>query len=241
MATLSGTRSPVQARLHRIEGQTHALLRLYDEGRPTAELLDLIAAIRAALGGLGLAIIAQGAATARGPHRSRQRMTTNASLRFWPWSTDWCDAHERADPPWSAGERRAGLEPNRGHPRRTAEPRHTRAYDGAGPVGRAHGAAPHVLHHVGPLAGTALVAAAGGRVLFGVAGFVATVPMLRRLRRRTGSWRTPGLALTAFAAIYTVSTLFVGPVLAAATSPDAVMPSTEQVEVDHHGHDVGRD
>jgi hypothetical protein len=103
------------------------------------------------------------------------------------------------------------------------------------------GAAPHVLHHVGPLAGTALVAGAGGRALFGVAGFVATVPMLRRLRRRTGSWRVPGLALAAFAAIYTVSTLFVGPAIGTATSPDARSTPTEQVEVDHHGHDVTGD
>jgi len=99
------------------------------------------------------------------------------------------------------------------------------------------GAAPHVLHHVGPLAGTALVAGAGGQVLFGAAGFVATIPMLRRLRRRTGSWRAPGLALAAFAVIYALSTVFVGPAISAATSPDTVAPATEQVEVDHHGHD----
>jgi hypothetical protein len=103
------------------------------------------------------------------------------------------------------------------------------------------GAAPHVLHHVGPLAGTALVAGAGGRVLFGVAGFVATIPMLRRLRRRTGSWRVPVLALAAFATIYTVSTLFVGPAIGRATGPDATTTPSEQVEVDHHGHDVTED
>jgi hypothetical protein len=103
------------------------------------------------------------------------------------------------------------------------------------------GAAPHVLHHVGPLAGSALVAGVGGRALFGVAGFVATIPLLRRLRRRTGGWRAPGLALAAFAAIYTVSTLVVGPAIGSATSPDAATPPIEQVEVDHHGHDVTGD
>jgi hypothetical protein len=100
------------------------------------------------------------------------------------------------------------------------------------------GAAPHVLHHVGPLAGSALVAGAGGRALFGVAGFVATIPLLRRLRRRTGSWRAPALALAAFATIYTVSTLVVGPAIGSATTPDAATSPVEQVEVDHHGHDV---
>jgi DNA-binding FrmR family transcriptional regulator len=50
---------PVVARLHRIEGQARALVRMYEAGRPTTDLLDLIAAVRAALGGLGLALITQ--------------------------------------------------------------------------------------------------------------------------------------------------------------------------------------
>lgn len=96
------------------------------------------------------------------------------------------------------------------------------------------GAAPHVLHHVGPLAGTALAAGAGGQALFGAAGFLATIPMLRRLRRRTGSWRAPALALTAFAVVFTFSTLVVGPAL----TSDAAEGGTVSDEVDHHGHDV---
>lgn len=55
--TTAHARSPVQARLHRIEGQTRALVRMYEAGRPTTDLLDLIAAVRAALGSLGLALI----------------------------------------------------------------------------------------------------------------------------------------------------------------------------------------
>lgn len=95
------------------------------------------------------------------------------------------------------------------------------------------GAAPHVLHHVGPLAGTAVVAGAGGRVVFGAAGFVATIPMLRRLRRRTGSWRAPALALAAFAAVFTFSTLVIGPAVSGSgTASDTPVP----VEEDHHGH-----
>jgi hypothetical protein len=97
------------------------------------------------------------------------------------------------------------------------------------------GAAPHVLHHVGPLAGTAIVAGAGGRVLFGAVGFVATIPMLRRLRRRTGSWRAPALALAAFAAVFTFSTLAIGPVLSSSDTPtNTAVPADD---VDHHGHD----
>jgi hypothetical protein len=101
------------------------------------------------------------------------------------------------------------------------------------------GAAPHVLHHVGPLAGTAVVAGAGGRVVFGAAGLVATIPMLRRLRRRTGSWRTPALALAAFATIFTFSTLVIGP--AVSGSGAASDPATPAEDVDHHGHDESAD
>lgn len=98
------------------------------------------------------------------------------------------------------------------------------------------GAAPHVLHHVGPLAGTALVAGVGGRILFGALGFVATIPMLRRLHRRTGSWRVPALALAAFVAIFAFSSLFLGPALAGDGDTDAPASLPATVDVDHHGH-----
>lgn len=101
------------------------------------------------------------------------------------------------------------------------------------------GAAPHVLHHVGPLVGTAFVAGAGGDATFAVVGFVAMVPTLRRLRRRTGSWRAPALASLAFAALFTFSSLVIGP----AFSSEATVPVGTPEVVDHHGHvdeEVGR-
>lgn len=94
------------------------------------------------------------------------------------------------------------------------------------------GAALHVLQHVGLRAGTALVAGAGGQIVFAAAGFVATVPMLRRLRRRTGTWKVPELALVAFAAIFAFSTVVVGPAL---SGSDTAGP-TPDVAIDHHGH-----
>lgn len=72
--------------------------------------------------------------------------------------------------------------------------------------GAVSGVAPHVLHHVGPLAGAALLAGATGRVLFFVLGLVVATPMLIRLYRRFGSWTAPTLALALFALTYTVST-----------------------------------
>ena len=75
------------------------------------------------------------------------------------------------------------------------------------------GAAPHVLHHVGPLAGAALLAGATGKLLFGALGFLLAIPMLRRLRRRTGSWRVPGGALALMALVFAFSSFVVGPAL----------------------------
>jgi len=80
-------------------------------------------------------------------------------------------------------------------------------------VGAVSGIAPHVLHHAGPIAGAALVTGAGGTLLFGAIGFVLTVPMLLRLKSRFGNWFAPGIALAIFAAVFTVSTLWIGPAI----------------------------
>src|SRR6266581_8689903 len=64
------------------------------------------------------------------------------------------------------------------------------------------GLAPHVLHHVGPLAGAALLAGFGGKALFFVLGLVLSIPMLRRLYRRFGTLVAPALAIAAFAAVF---------------------------------------
>lgn len=95
------------------------------------------------------------------------------------------------------------------------------------------GVAPHVLHHVGPLAGTALVAGAGGQALFAAVGFVATIPMLLKLHRRFGTWLAPGIALVVFASVFTVSTFVIGPRISDASDP---APSSDTTEHDsHHG------
>lgn len=83
----------------------------------------------------------------------------------------------------------------------------------SGAVGAIAGAAPHVLHHVGPLAGAAVITGAGGTVLFGVVGFALTIPMLLRLKRRFGTWLAPGIALTLFIAMFTASTVWIGPAI----------------------------
>lgn len=101
-----------------------------------------------------------------------------------------------------------------------------------GGIGLVLGLLPHVLHHIGFLAGTALVAGSGGTALFGVLGFLASVPFLLRLRRRFGTWRAPAIGLLVFAAMFSLSAFVIGPAISGAggTQP-APVPS-----VDHTIH-----
>ncbi|MBI5284623.1 MAG: hypothetical protein HY874_05970 [Chloroflexi bacterium] len=101
-------------------------------------------------------------------------------------------------------------------------------------VGVVAGAAPHVLHHVGPIAGAALLAGAGGTLLFGGIGFILTIPMLLRLRRRFGTWMAPGVALVLFAAAFTVSTLWIGPAIRG-----GIGGGSGEQPVDHSSHHPG--
>jgi hypothetical protein len=77
------------------------------------------------------------------------------------------------------------------------------------------GVAPHVLHHVGPLAGTALLAGAGGKLLFGALGRVLSIPFLLRIYRRFHSLLAPVLATAAFVAVFAVATLVISPLITA--------------------------
>lgn len=110
-----------------------------------------------------------------------------------------------------------------------------------GAIAAVVGLAPHVLHHIGLLAGTALVAGAAGTALFGVIGLVASIPFLLRLQRRFHTWRAPAVALVVFAAMFSLSAFVVGPALRAdsgtGTSP-GVTQSTP-APIDHSAHHGG--
>ncbi len=98
------------------------------------------------------------------------------------------------------------------------------------------GAAPHVLHHAGPLAGAAVLAGASGRLLFGAIGLVLTVPLLRRLHRRHGSWVVPGGVLALMAILFAVSTFVIGPAITGAGgSPSTPKPAGVSTS-GHEGH-----
>jgi hypothetical protein len=97
------------------------------------------------------------------------------------------------------------------------------------------GLAPHVLHHVGPLAGAALLAGAGGTLLFAALGFVAAVPFLLRLYRRFHTWRAPALALAVFAAMFSLSSFVIGPAISGGGEPAKQEPGVER-PAGHAGH-----
>ena len=107
----------------------------------------------------------------------------------------------------------------------------------SGLVAAVSGIAPHVLHHVGPLAGTALLAGTGGTILFGVAGFALSIPMLLRLRLRFGTWLAPAVASTIFLVVYLFSSLVVGPAITGVSAADASpAPSSTALPSDHDEH-----
>ena len=100
-----------------------------------------------------------------------------------------------------------------------------------GAVGVVVGIAPHVLHHVGVLGGTALVAGSGGTALFGTLGLVLSLPMLLRLHRRFANWTAPAIGLAVFIAMFALSTWVIGPAISGGSDVDSPVPT-----INHNGH-----
>jgi hypothetical protein len=106
-------------------------------------------------------------------------------------------------------------------------------------VGGIMGLLPHLLHHVGLLGGAVLVTGATGNVVFAVLGLVLSLPLLRRLYRRFGTWKAPALALAVFAMMFSLSAFVFGPAINSDTpSPDRPPAQTPGPD-DHEGHHDG--
>lgn len=99
-------------------------------------------------------------------------------------------------------------------------------------LGALLGLLPHVLHHVGFLAGTAVVAGSGGTALFGALGYIASIPLLVKLHRRFGTWRAPAIGIAVFTAMFALSAFVIGPALIGSTDNPA--PQEQTVEHDEH-------
>jgi predicted PurR-regulated permease PerM len=102
-------------------------------------------------------------------------------------------------------------------------------------IGVVTGLAPHVLHHVGLLAGAALIAGTGGTTVFAVVGLAAFTPLLLRLKRRFASWWAPVIGLAVFAVMFSVSAFLIGPAISGGgADPSGGRPPAPPVN--HSGH-----
>lgn len=103
-------------------------------------------------------------------------------------------------------------------------------------VGAVMGLLPHLLHHVGLLGGAVLVSGATGNVLFAVLGIVLSLPLLRRLYRRFGTWKAPTLALAVFAVMFSLSALVIGPAISGDDPAPGPVPVQTPNPEDHDSH-----
>lgn len=106
-----------------------------------------------------------------------------------------------------------------------------------GVIGTVAGIAPHVLHHVGLVAGAFLITGAAGNFLFGGLGLLLSVPLLRRLYRRFGTWKAPAIAVGVFAIMFSISAFIIGPAIGNNQTPTPV-PGQGPAPDGHAGHHV---
>lgn len=102
-------------------------------------------------------------------------------------------------------------------------------------VGAILGLVPHVLHHIGLIAGAALITGAAGNTLFFIVGMVFSIPLLRRLHRRFASWWAPAIAVAIFAGLFTLSATVIGPAITGESGSDTPTP-TQTPAPGHNGH-----
>jgi hypothetical protein len=97
------------------------------------------------------------------------------------------------------------------------------------------GLLPHVLHHVGPLAGAALLAGAAGRLLFAAIALVVSIPFLLRIYRRFRTWIAPAIALAVTALMFSLSSFVIGPAITGSEGGAKPAPGLQQ-PTGHESH-----
>jgi len=112
--------------------------------------------------------------------------------------------------------------------------------DGVGAVvGVVLGVAPHLLHHIGILAGAALITGVAGNALFYLIGLVLSIPMLRRLHRHFRTPWAPAIAVAVFTGLFSLSAFVIGPAISSTgDEPPSPAPTdpTPSPTLDEHGH-----
>lgn len=154
------------------------------------------------------------------PHLEQPHLEPG-TMPSWPSSGAPSGPRHRAD---SSAAAASGLSLDGGSPA-SPRPRLAAVRDTAGAVlGTVMGVLPHVLHHIGLLAGAALVTGTTGNVVFLAVGLLFSLPLLRRIHRRFRTWVAPAVAVGVFTALFSVSAFVIGPALSGSARP-AVTPT----------------
>lgn len=109
-------------------------------------------------------------------------------------------------------------------------------------IGALLGLVPHVMHHIGILAGAALLTGVFGNTLLYAAGLLLSIPLLNRIRKRFGTWKAPAIGVGVFTAMFLLSALVIGPAInRAGTGPEPPTPlpsasATASTTADHNEH-----
>jgi len=103
-------------------------------------------------------------------------------------------------------------------------------------LGSLLGLAPHVLHHVGILAGTAFLAGLWGNLTLYAVGLLLSIPMLRRLQRRFGSIAAPITGVALFTIMFLFSALVLGPAINPAPASQVAPAQSSEAGFDHSAH-----
>lgn len=106
-------------------------------------------------------------------------------------------------------------------------------------IGAVMGLVPHVLHHIGLIAGAALITGAAGNVLFFALGLLFSIPLLRRIHRKFHTWRAPAIAIAIFAAIFSLSAFVIGPAITGDSSPTNAPTAPSQTPTENHSQHHG--
>ncbi|MBC7596384.1 MAG: hypothetical protein H7288_21065 [Kineosporiaceae bacterium] len=102
-------------------------------------------------------------------------------------------------------------------------------------VGVAMGLVPHVLHHIGLIAGAVLVTGAAGNVVFFALGLLFSIPLLRRLYKKFHTPWAPAIAIAIFAAMFSLSAFVIGPAITGDSSPANTPTTPGQTPTTDHG------
>lgn len=106
-------------------------------------------------------------------------------------------------------------------------------------VGAGLGILPHVMHHVGLLAGAALLTGVLGNGILYIVGLLLSIPLLRRLRSRLQTSWAPAIGVAVFTALFSLSAFVVGPALsggaeqAPPTTPSPAVTTTDGHDAHH--------